>query len=87
MLLSGKKQKSVVGFCLTRRNAAESVPLAIFCVYDWEETGGSERGARARTPQSRCAEREPPGPPRWRMEWCFGAMFTVSVRIQGLLFL
>lgn len=57
MLLSGKKQKTVVGFCLTRKNAVESVPLAIFCVYDLEETGGSECGARARTPTKRvCAE-------------------------------
>lgn len=65
MLLSGKKQKTVVGFCLTRKNAAESVPLAILCVYDLEETGGSECGAGARTPTKRvCAEqaRRPWGP-------------------------
>lgn len=65
MLLSGKKQKTVVGFCLTRKNAVESVPLAIFCVYDLEETGGSECGAGPRAPTKRvCAgqERRPRGP-------------------------
>lgn len=50
MLLNGRKQKAVIRFCLTRKNVVESVPLAIFCVYDLEERGGSECAAREKNP-------------------------------------
>lgn len=48
MLLNGKKQKTVIRFCATRENVVKSVPLTIFCVYDSEERGSSECGARER---------------------------------------
>ena len=49
MLLSGRNHKALVGCCLSRKNAVESVPLAICCAYGLEERGSRERGARERT--------------------------------------
>lgn len=49
------KEKAVIRFCPTRKDVLGRVPLAIFCVYDLEERGSGECGARERNPvKPRC---------------------------------